>query len=198
MKADLNQKLIDLIDMLKLSEAPIPQEILDKVNSGVFEQIQCGDLWITPHGVWPVNEVPEYLEFYGYENIDVETMAKALDAMAETEVPLSVWAEFSSCVRAAADEQIKSDARFKVNFTHVKNPARKASKCTNNKQSQNKSSQVKKLAKSKLPRSFMTTAQVAMMKTFTRTSCHRTTRRTDSVQLWMTTTVSGTTGTSRL
>mgnify|MGYP003598555764 CR=1 FL=1 len=69
MKADLNQKLIDLIDMLKLSEAPIPQEILDKVNSGVFEQIQCGDLWITPHGVWPVNEVPEYLEFYGYENI---------------------------------------------------------------------------------------------------------------------------------
>ena len=44
MKADLNQKLIDLIDMLKLSESPIPQEILDKVNSGVFEQIQCGDL----------------------------------------------------------------------------------------------------------------------------------------------------------
>ena len=44
MKADLNQKLIDLIDMLTLSEAPIPQEILDKVNSGVFEQIQCGDL----------------------------------------------------------------------------------------------------------------------------------------------------------
>ena len=35
MKADLNQKLIDLIDMLKLSESPIPQEILDKVNSGV-------------------------------------------------------------------------------------------------------------------------------------------------------------------
>ena len=44
MKADLNQKLIDLIDMLKLSEAPILLEILDKVTSSVFEQIQCGDL----------------------------------------------------------------------------------------------------------------------------------------------------------